>query len=87
MEKKINKVSGFRVLVYMEEEFFIGHCLEHDICVQGLDLATLKDRMRNTLAVELKYARETGIVIPPAPDCVQKQWSLNKPSSSYIQMI
>lgn len=80
MRKKINKDLGLRVLVFMEEKMFIAQCLEYDICTQAHDLETLKDRMDALISIELEYANETGIDIPPAPSYVQKHWNPKAPS-------
>ena len=41
-----------RVVVFKEEDLFVAQCLEHDICVQADDMATLSRRFAATVVLE-----------------------------------
>lgn len=60
-----------RIVIYVEEGCFIAQCLEHDICVQALNMDDLFARLARTFWLE----RENMTNIGPAPQYILDQWS------------
>ena len=61
-----------RVLISNEGGVFVAQCLEHDVCVQGPDLATAQRRFEETLACEMADGHFD--TIEPAPQEIQALW-------------
>ena len=59
-----------RIVIYVEEGCFIAQCLEHDICVQALNMDDLFARLARTFWLE----RENMANIGPAPQSVLDKW-------------
>lgn len=66
-------MSKIRVLVYTDDETFVGQCLEHDLCVQA---ETLTEVLR-LLEVQIAYyaSKPEGLKqVPPAPEFFEGEW-------------
>ena len=61
-----------RIVICVEEGCFIAQCLEHDICVQALNMDDLFARLAITFWAE----RENMANIGPAPQYILDKWSL-----------
>ena len=59
-----------RVIVFKEGDMLVAQCLEYDICTQGPDIETLRQRMDCLLELEL----ENGQAIDPGPVGYHIMW-------------
>jgi hypothetical protein len=66
----MTKHSRIRIIVFLDQDQWVGQCLEHDVCVQAPRIDLIPPRME--LALEL----EAGALddLPPAPDQFFKMW-------------
>jgi hypothetical protein len=68
-----------RVVIFQEDNLWIGQCVEYDICVQGATLSDLSSRLVSTVSYECEH----GIArhgtpfagIPPAPARFEEMWN------------
>ena len=61
-----------RIVIYVEDGYLVAQCLEHDICVQALNMDDLFAR----LAIAFWAERENMANIGPAPQYILNKWSL-----------
>lgn len=61
--------NGLRVVVFQEAELWVAQCLDHDVCVQGPDLDTVRSRMHIALKAEPALTN-----LPKAPEHFFKLW-------------
>lgn len=67
-------MANVRILIEQEGVFFIGQCLEHDLCVQGDDLNDVRRRM--LLQLEHFSDRLGGLeAVGPAPEEFFAVWN------------
>jgi hypothetical protein len=58
------------VLLYPEETWYVGHCLEFDLVAQGKEPLEAFRNLLNAIEVQAAYAQETGdwsLLFTPAP--------------------
>ena len=66
-------MSKLRVIVWKEENLFIGQGLERDLCVQGADLNDIQRRM--DLQIRILGLEPGGLAaVPEAPKALQDLW-------------
>lgn len=61
------KIDGIDAVVFREDEFWVGQCLQFDICTQAGDLPTLRCRLEATIHYERAAMAKRAITIQPAP--------------------
>ncbi|TCU77036.1 hypothetical protein EDE08_102580 [Bradyrhizobium sp. R2.2-H] len=61
--------DGLKVVVFKEAEQWVAQCLDHDVCVQGPDLETVRSRMHVALTAEDDLES-----LPKAPEHFFKLW-------------
>ena len=66
----MNAEQPLRIIVIKEGDMYVAQCLEYDICTQGPDIDTLRERMNCLLEVEL----EEGQHLDEAPQRFHKMW-------------
>jgi hypothetical protein len=69
-------MTDLRILIYRDDELFVGQCLEHDICVQSRDL----DDIRRLMGHQVEFHEGQGGLskVPPAPPEFEKAWNETK---------
>lgn len=73
-----------RVVVFKDGEAWVARALEHDICVQAMDLETLYKRFE--LTVQLESQEGSGLSdIEPAPGEYHEMWE-NKPETPQLKL-
>ncbi len=65
-------MTDLRILIYKEDDLFVGQCLEHDLCVQSKDL----DEIRRLMAHQVEFYEHNGGLssVPPAPTEYEDDW-------------
>jgi hypothetical protein len=67
-----------RVVVFKDSEAWIAHCLDYDICAQGPDLETAKNRFAATLIADFNESMARNGApfkgIDAAPSWVRDMW-------------
>ena len=62
------------VLIVKEAKILVGQLLEHDICVQGRDVADVMARLSGTIKAEKKERGGILTAIEPAPKACWRIW-------------
>ncbi len=63
-----------RVVVFKDGEAWIAQALEHDICVQAVDLVQLQSRFEMTLEAEIEHSGGDLSALSAAPQEFQDMW-------------
>lgn len=71
--------NAVRVVIFKEADQWIAQMLEHDICAQGPDLDTVRERFLATLRAEVAESERNGHAplenIGPAPALFEQKWN------------
>jgi hypothetical protein len=62
-------MNTVRIVTFKEGEIWVAQCLEHDVCVQAADLATLGSRIEMALQAESPLDK-----LPQAPAHFFELW-------------
>ena len=63
---------ALRIVISKEDDMFVAQCLEHDISVQAPDIATLEQRLQETIAFEAADGDLQNV--PAAPEEFHHLW-------------
>ena len=67
-------MNDLRILIYKEDNLFVGQCLELDICVQSTEIDDIRRYIENQLSF-ISQNRTDGLDgYPPAPDEFFDAW-------------
>lgn len=61
--------KDLKVVIFKEADQWVAQCLDHDVCVQGPDLDTVRSRMEVALKAESPLDK-----LPKAPEHFFKMW-------------
>ena len=82
--------ATLRAVIFKDGDQWIAQALECDICAQGPDLDTLRERFLDTLSAEQQLAHEAGVDlvadIGPAPAHFFSMWDERSQFSKSIKM-
>lgn len=66
-----DRVMELRIIIFKQEDLFIAQCLDHDVAVQGSDMATVQRRFEETV-----FAEGEGLTaLPAAPEAYHVMWA------------
>lgn len=65
-------MTDLSILIYKEDDLFVGQCLEHDLCVQSKNL----DEIRRLMAHQVEFYMNHGGLeaVPAAPKGFFDDW-------------
>jgi hypothetical protein len=62
-------MTELRILIYRDEDLYVGQCLEHDLCVQSREIDQIRRLIINQVEFyEALFGASGGLSkVPPAP--------------------
>ncbi len=67
-------MNTLRIVLYREDDLWIGQCLEHDIRAQATGIEELENRLVATIEAHKKQSGDDLDDISPAPDVFFDMW-------------